>query len=63
MHFRVGDAWSLARTIERGATNARLWRTMRDGICDPYAMDAHVERLLDLYTETIDRRKAVAINV
>jgi glycosyltransferase involved in cell wall biosynthesis len=63
MHFRVGDAWSLARTIERGATNARLWQKMRDGIHDPYPMDAHVERLLDLYAQTIDRRKAVAINV
>jgi hypothetical protein len=63
MHFRVGDPWSLARTIERGATNTRLWQKLHDGIRDPYPMDTHVERLLDLYTQTIDRRKAVAINV
>ena len=62
IHFRAGDAWSLARTIERATGSARLWQKLRDGIREPYAMDDHVERLLELYTETIDSRKAVAVS-
>jgi glycosyltransferase involved in cell wall biosynthesis len=62
LHFRRGDPVSLARTIERATTNPRLWRSLRDGIRDPYPMDAHVSRLLDLYGETIEQRKGVAVN-
>jgi glycosyltransferase involved in cell wall biosynthesis len=62
LHFRRGDPVSLARTIERAATNPRLWRTLRDGIRDPYPMDSHVSRLLDLYGETIEQRKGVAVS-
>jgi glycosyltransferase involved in cell wall biosynthesis len=60
IHFRVGDAWSLARTIEGATANPRLWQKLRQGIREPYAMENHVARLLDLYSETIDSRKAVA---
>ena len=59
IHFRAGDAWSLAQTIERATGNARLWQKLRDGIREPYAMDTHVGRLLDLYAETTESRKAV----
>jgi glycosyltransferase involved in cell wall biosynthesis len=62
IHFRAGDAWSLAQTIERATGSARLWQKLRDGIREPYAMDAHVGHLLDLYRETIDSRKAVAVH-
>jgi glycosyltransferase involved in cell wall biosynthesis len=62
LHFRRGDPVSLARTIERATTNPRLWRTLRDGIRDPYPMEAHVSRLLDLYGETIEQRKGVAVS-
>lgn len=62
IHFRVGDSWSLARTIERATGNARLWQKLRGGVRDPYPMDAHVARLLELYTETIDARKAVTVD-
>jgi glycosyltransferase involved in cell wall biosynthesis len=62
IHFRTGDAWSLAQTIERATGNARLWQKLRDGIREPYAMAEHTEHLLDLYTETIDSRKAVAVS-
>ena len=62
LHFRAGDPVSLARTIERATTNPRLWRSLRDGIRDPYPMDAHVSRLLDLYGETIEQRKGVAVS-
>jgi glycosyltransferase involved in cell wall biosynthesis len=62
LHFRVGDAYSLARAIETATTNPRLWRTLREGIRDPYPMDAHVSRLMDLYGEVIEQRKEVALN-
>jgi len=62
IHFRAGDAVSLARTIERATKNARLWQKLRDGVSEPYAMDAHVTRLLELYEETIEQRKAVTVN-
>ena len=43
IHFRVGDAFSLARDDREGdAASPRLWRALRDGIREPYAMDAHV---------------------
>ncbi|HSC21060.1 MAG TPA: glycosyltransferase, partial [Solirubrobacterales bacterium] len=62
LHFRVGDPYSLARTIEKATTNPRLWRSLREGIRDPYPMDAHVSRLMDLYGEAIEQRKEVALN-
>jgi len=62
IHFRAGDAVSLARTIERATKNARLWQKLRDGVSEPYAMDAHVTRLLELYEETIEQRKAVTVD-
>jgi glycosyltransferase involved in cell wall biosynthesis len=61
VHFRAGDAWSLARTIERVTGDAQLWKELRAGIEEPYGMDEHVGRLLDLYTEMIDSRKAVVV--
>jgi len=61
IHFRAGDAWSLARTIERATGSAPQWKKLRDGIKEPYRMDEHIERLLELYTEMIDSRKAVVV--
>jgi len=62
LHFRGGDPVSLARTIERATTNPRLWRSLREGVRDPYPMDAHVAKLLGLYEETIEQRKGVAVS-
>ncbi|MBS1892421.1 MAG: glycosyltransferase family 4 protein [Actinobacteria bacterium] len=59
LHFRAGDAWSLARTIEKATGSPQLWKKLRAGIDEPYAMDRHIERLQELYAETIDSRKAV----
>ncbi|MBS1879736.1 MAG: glycosyltransferase family 4 protein [Actinobacteria bacterium] len=61
IHFRAGDAWSLARTIERATASPQLWQELREGIREPYAMDAHVERLLELYAEDVETRKAVVV--
>ena len=60
MHFRVGDAHSLARTIETATTSPRLWRSLRDGVGEPYSMDAHVGHLMDMYGSLIEQREGVA---
>jgi glycosyltransferase involved in cell wall biosynthesis len=61
IHFRAGDTHSLARAFERATASPKLWRSLRGGIAEPYAMDVHVRRLLDGYGELIERRKAVAV--
>ena len=58
----MGDAFSLARTIENATANPRLWRSMRDGIREPYSMGTHITRLLDLYEGVGDRGREVALN-
>jgi glycosyltransferase involved in cell wall biosynthesis len=57
IHFRVGDAHSLARTIGSATSDARLWRSLCDGIREPHSMDVHVEYLLAMYGELSERRK------
>jgi glycosyltransferase involved in cell wall biosynthesis len=59
MHFRVGDAASLARTIESAVGNPRLWRSLRDGIREPHSMDRHADHLLDTYGKLLAERKEV----
>ncbi|HWD10251.1 MAG TPA: glycosyltransferase family 4 protein [Solirubrobacteraceae bacterium] len=61
MHFRVGDAFSLARAFETATSSPRLWRSLRDGIREPYGMDTHVAWLLGAYGELLGRREAVTI--
>lgn len=62
IHFRVGDAFSLARTIENATTSPRLWRSLRDDIREPHPMDAHIARLLDIYDSAPDRNEEVALH-
>jgi glycosyltransferase involved in cell wall biosynthesis len=62
IHFRRNDAFSLARTIEAATANPRLWRSLRDGIREPYAMKTHVARLLNVYDSAADRGREVALN-
>jgi glycosyltransferase involved in cell wall biosynthesis len=61
IHFRVGDAFSLARAFETATSSPRLWRSLREGIREPYAMDGHIARLLDTYGGLLGRREAVAV--
>jgi glycosyltransferase involved in cell wall biosynthesis len=61
MHFRAGDAFSLARAFETAATSPRLWSSLRNGIREPYSMDMHVARLLEMYGASIRERKEVAV--
>jgi glycosyltransferase involved in cell wall biosynthesis len=62
IHFRVGDGFSLARTIESATTNPRLWRSLRDGIREPHPMDTHIAHLLDIYESAPDRDQEVALH-
>jgi glycosyltransferase involved in cell wall biosynthesis len=61
VHFRVGDAFSLAQTIETTTTNPRLWRSLREGIREPHPMGTHIARLLELYASTSDHKEEEAI--
>jgi glycosyltransferase involved in cell wall biosynthesis len=63
MHFRVGDAHSLARAIETATTSPRLWRSLRDGIREPHSMDAHADHLMTMYGNLIEQRGGVAAHV
>lgn len=62
IHFRVGDAFSLARTIENSTTSPRLWRSLREGIREPHPMDTHIARLLEIYGSAPDRNEEVALH-
>ena len=61
IHFRVGDGFSLARTIETATASPRLWRSLRDGIREPHPMDTHIARLLEIYESAPDRSQEVAV--
>jgi glycosyltransferase involved in cell wall biosynthesis len=62
IHFRVGDAFSLARAFEKATSSRRLWRSLRKGIREPYRMDAHIARLLDTYRELVGQREALTLH-
>jgi glycosyltransferase involved in cell wall biosynthesis len=61
IHFRVGDAHSLARAFERATSSPRLWRSLREGIREPYAMDTHVAWLLEKYNQLARTGEAVTV--
>jgi glycosyltransferase involved in cell wall biosynthesis len=58
LHFRVGDAESLAAAIERAATEPGLWERLRSGIPPVYTVDQHVASLTRLYGELLERKTA-----
>jgi glycosyltransferase involved in cell wall biosynthesis len=57
LHFRARDPDRLADAIERAIGTPGLWQRLHDGIEDPHAMDAHVERLSALYEDLVERRR------
>jgi glycosyltransferase involved in cell wall biosynthesis len=60
LHFRVGDPYSLADTIQRGVSSPELWDRLRAGISPPPAMDEHVERISRIYRELLEGRTTAA---
>ncbi|MEM9557363.1 MAG: glycosyltransferase family 4 protein [Acidobacteriota bacterium] len=57
LHFRVGDAASLAATMRTAAGSPELWRRLRDGIRPVYTMAETVDFHAELYRELAARRK------
>lgn len=70
LHFRAGDAESLAQAIVRAVGTRELWGRLRRGIRGVYTLDEQVASLTELYEELLrekaqaqpaaDRRSAVA---
>jgi glycosyltransferase involved in cell wall biosynthesis len=56
LHFRAGDARSLARVIERAVTTAGLWDALKAGVPEVYDMDDHLASLRHMYREQLERR-------
>jgi glycosyltransferase involved in cell wall biosynthesis len=57
LHFRVGDADSMAAAIERAATEEGLWARLREGIPDILTVDEHIENLTRMYHGILDSRR------
>lgn len=57
LHFRAGDAASLARTIERAITTPGLWEKLRTGIPKIYAMSDSVAKLSRIYDDMIEQKR------
>jgi glycosyltransferase involved in cell wall biosynthesis len=60
LHFRAGDAGSLALALERAATSADLWRTLQSQVPAIYDMESHIDSLRALYADQLERRALAA---
>jgi glycosyltransferase involved in cell wall biosynthesis len=58
LHFRAGDARSLAATLERAITTPGLFDRLQRGIRPPHAMGDHVRMLTAVYEELLETRAA-----
>ena len=58
LHFRAGDPESLARVLARAVDSRELWRSLRAGIPNVHAMDAHVRTLSGMYEELLEHDRA-----
>jgi glycosyltransferase involved in cell wall biosynthesis len=56
LHFRAGDAASLADAIRRAATEPGLWERLRGGIRKVHPMERHVNALRRIYGDIFERR-------
>jgi len=57
LHFRAGDAASLARVMTRAATTPGLWEQLRPRGTEVPRMDEHVRVLDELYRKVLDERQ------
>jgi glycosyltransferase involved in cell wall biosynthesis len=60
LHFRVGDADSLAETMRRAVDTPGLWQSLRERAPETPSMAQHVEVLTEAYEDLIERRPAGA---
>jgi len=58
LHFRCGDARSLAATIRRAVETPGLWEHLRAGIPPVHSLDEHVTVLANAYERLIEQRRA-----
>jgi glycosyltransferase involved in cell wall biosynthesis len=58
LHFKVGDPDSLARVIERAATEDGLWERLREGIPPILTVTDHIENLTEMYRRLLEARRA-----
>ena len=56
LHFRAGDAQSLATVMSHAATAPALWENLRVGITPVTSMEAHVDALDGLYRSILEDR-------
>ncbi len=61
LHFRAGDADSLARTIAAAAETPGLWHRLRRGIKPVYSMEDHVDALTEIYDSLVRDREALRV--
>ena len=60
LHFRVGDAMSLAETMRRAATTPGLWDRLRQQRPPGYPVAQQAEKLTGLYRQLIAQRRALS---
>lgn len=53
LHFRAGDAASLARVLHRAATEEGLWQRLADGVPPVPDMADHLGRLVAMYEDLL----------
>jgi glycosyltransferase involved in cell wall biosynthesis len=61
LHFRCGDADSLADVMRRAAAEPKLWDRLREGIPQVHPMAQHVDTLGDMYRSLIAQRRAASM--
>ena len=64
LHFRRGDAESLALTLQHAASRPGLWETLRDGIPERPGppMSRHIDALVSIYDALLDQRNGATAN-
>jgi glycosyltransferase involved in cell wall biosynthesis len=60
LHFRVGNAASLADTIQKAVTTPHIWDILHAGLPTVYGMEAHIGSLADLYSKLLESRSLAA---
>jgi glycosyltransferase involved in cell wall biosynthesis len=62
LHFRAGDPRALAAVLERAVATPGLWDALREGIEPVHSLDAHRDRLFDLYRHQLHLRVPLEIS-
>jgi glycosyltransferase involved in cell wall biosynthesis len=63
LHFRAGDATSLADTIARATETPGLWEELRAGAAPVYPLDRHVASLTAIYDQILAAKRHTSTRV